>query len=136
MSHHTRMKTELTDLAELKATLEELGCEVRETKHHFRTKGGEVHRPKACLEITALPSLGDQTQPTHQRAATRTDPQEASVLAFMKFGSTFELVADSRRFSHHDRRQLQDIVARYHTYRLTKKKLEAQGFVVAMEEDE
>ena len=124
MSHHTLMQTELTDLAELKATLEGLGCEVRETRRQFQTKDGRVHRPEVCLEITALPSLGHRPPPTGPPPASRPDPQEESVLAFVKFGSTFELVADGRDFSRDDQEQLKNIVTSYHAYRLTKEKLD------------
>lgn len=134
MSHHSRIVTRLTDLAELKATLEDLGCEVREGTLETELSNGQRYRPPTSLEITALPPTPGETE--KRPTACRPSTDQLSVLGFMKVSETFDLVADLRAFPYAEQERLKDIVSKHYAYRALRTKLEAQGFTVTKEEAE
>src|SRR5262245_30764236 len=101
MSHVTRIKTNFTDRAELKAALEDLGYGVGEDVSVRAFERGRPTSQHYDLVIPALPPAPHLVNPSPDEAVGEPAPKgelplppRIELIGFQKVGATFQVLAD------------------------------------------
>jgi hypothetical protein len=123
----------MTDAAQLKAVLEELGYTVWESQEVNFVEDAVTRREFCHLVISAVPppTMPGMHSPARRRVA-RTPTPVGELICFQKRGAHFEVIADWFDVGI-SQTQFMNVVMQRYALRMARQKIEAQGYKVKLQ---